>query len=78
MIAHGGKDVAYGQVSHDDKGRIVCVGDMETQMRQTHANVQKMLAQYTATTVSPLLRHRELFVDLFTSPTRQHDSPSKQ
>src|SRR5262249_14323192 len=38
-----------GQVSHDDKGNIVGLGDMETQMRQAYANVQKVLAQYGAT-----------------------------
>ena len=34
-----------GQVSHDDKGSIVGLGDMEMQMRQAYANVQKVLAQ---------------------------------
>ena len=38
-----------GQVSHDDKGRIVGAEDMEAQMRQTYANVQTVLAQYGAT-----------------------------
>lgn len=38
-----------GQVSHDDTGNIVGLGDMEAQMRQAYANVQKMLAQYGAT-----------------------------
>ena len=38
-----------GQVSHDDKGNIVGLGDMEMQMRQAYANVQKVLAQYGAT-----------------------------
>jgi 2-iminobutanoate/2-iminopropanoate deaminase len=38
-----------GQVSHDDRGNIVGVGDMEAQMRQTYANIQKVLAQYGAT-----------------------------
>jgi 2-iminobutanoate/2-iminopropanoate deaminase len=37
-----------GQVSHDDTGNIVGLGDMEMQMRQAYANVQKMLAQYGA------------------------------
>jgi len=36
-------------VSHDDKGNIVGRGDMETQMRQAYANIQKLLAQYGAT-----------------------------
>ncbi|HZD34325.1 MAG TPA: RidA family protein [Nitrososphaeraceae archaeon] len=38
-----------GQVSHDDKGNIVGVGNMETQMRQAYANIQRMLVQYGAT-----------------------------
>ncbi len=38
-----------GQVSHDDKGNVVGVGNMEAQMRQAYANVKKMLAQYGAT-----------------------------
>jgi enamine deaminase RidA (YjgF/YER057c/UK114 family) len=38
-----------GQVSHDDKGDIVGRGDMEAQMRQAYANIQKLLAQYGAT-----------------------------
>jgi len=38
-----------GQVSHDDKGNIVGRGDMELQMRQAYANVEKVLAQYGAT-----------------------------
>ena len=38
-----------GQVSHDDKGNIVGLGDMEAQMRQAWANVGKVLAQYGAT-----------------------------
>jgi 2-iminobutanoate/2-iminopropanoate deaminase len=38
-----------GQVSHDDNGKIVGLGDMEVQMRQAYANVQKVLAQYGAT-----------------------------
>jgi 2-iminobutanoate/2-iminopropanoate deaminase len=38
-----------GQVSHDDKGNIVGVGNMEVQMRQAWANVEKVLAQYGAT-----------------------------
>jgi len=38
-----------GQVSHDDKGTIVGRGDMEAQMRQAYANIQKVLAQYGAT-----------------------------
>ena len=38
-----------GQVSHDEKGDIVGLGDMEAQMQQAYANVQKVLAQYGAT-----------------------------
>lgn len=38
-----------GQVSHDEKGDIVGIGDMEAQMQQAYANVQKVLAQYGAT-----------------------------
>ena len=38
-----------GQVSHDDKGSIVGLGDMEMQMRQAYANIQKVLALYGAT-----------------------------
>ena len=38
-----------GQVSHDDKGKIVGPGDMGVQMRQAYANVEKLLLQYGAT-----------------------------
>jgi 2-iminobutanoate/2-iminopropanoate deaminase len=38
-----------GQVSHDDKGNVVGLGDMEVQMRQAYANIEKVLAQYGAT-----------------------------
>ena len=38
-----------GQVSHDDQGNILGVGNMEVQMRQSYANVKKVLAQYGAT-----------------------------
>jgi 2-iminobutanoate/2-iminopropanoate deaminase len=38
-----------GQVSHDDKGDIVGLGDMEAQMRQAYTNIKKLLAQYGAT-----------------------------
>lgn len=38
-----------GQVSHDDQGNIVGLGDMEAQMRQAYANVERVLAQYGAT-----------------------------
>jgi 2-iminobutanoate/2-iminopropanoate deaminase len=44
-------DIIYvsGQVSHDDTGKIVGHGDMETQMRQAYTNIKKILAQYGAT-----------------------------
>jgi 2-iminobutanoate/2-iminopropanoate deaminase len=38
-----------GQVSHDDRGNIVGIRDMEAQMRQAYNNIQKVLAQYGAT-----------------------------
>jgi 2-iminobutanoate/2-iminopropanoate deaminase len=38
-----------GQVSHDDRGNIVGLGDMEVQMRQAYTNIQKVLAHYGAT-----------------------------
>lgn len=38
-----------GQVSHDDKGNIVGLGDMQAQMRQAYANIGKVLAQFGAT-----------------------------
>ena len=38
-----------GQISHDSKRDFVGVGDMEAQMRQAYANVQKLLAEYGAT-----------------------------
>ena len=38
-----------GQVSHDDKGNLVGLGDMEMQMRQSYSNVQQVLAHYGAT-----------------------------
>ena len=38
-----------GQVRHDYKGNIVGRGDMEAQMRQAYANIEKVLAQYGAT-----------------------------
>jgi enamine deaminase RidA (YjgF/YER057c/UK114 family) len=44
-------DTVYvsGQVSHDDTGNIVGLGDMEAQMHQAYANIRKVLAQYGAT-----------------------------
>jgi enamine deaminase RidA (YjgF/YER057c/UK114 family) len=38
-----------GQVSHDGIGTIVGQGDMEAQMRQAYANVQRLLIEYGAT-----------------------------
>ena len=38
-----------GQVSHDDKGTVLGVGDMEIQMRQAYANIARLLGQYGAT-----------------------------
>jgi 2-iminobutanoate/2-iminopropanoate deaminase len=45
------RDTIYlsGQVSHDDRGNIVGLRDMEAQMRQAYTNIQKVLAQYGAT-----------------------------
>ena len=45
------EDTIYlsGQVSHDDRGNIVGLRDMEAQMRQAYANIQKVLGQYGAT-----------------------------
>jgi enamine deaminase RidA (YjgF/YER057c/UK114 family) len=37
------------QVSHDDTGKIVGLGDMEAQMRQAYTNIQNVLTQYGAT-----------------------------
>ena len=37
-----------GQVSHDDRGNIIGQGNMEVQMRQAYANIEKLLAQYGA------------------------------
>jgi enamine deaminase RidA (YjgF/YER057c/UK114 family) len=38
-----------GQTSHDDKGNVVGQGNMEVQMRQAYANIEKVFAQYGAT-----------------------------
>lgn len=38
-----------GQVSHDDTGKIIGLGDMEAQMRQAYTNIQNVLTQYGAT-----------------------------
>lgn len=37
-----------GQVSHDEKGEFVGIGEMETQMRAAYANVEKLLTEYGA------------------------------
>ena len=49
-----------GQVSHDDEGNILGVGDMEVQMRHAYANIQKVLGQYGATMDNLVQEH--LFV----------------
>ena len=38
-----------GQVSHDDSGNIVGIGDIAVQMREAYANIENVLAQYGAT-----------------------------
>jgi 2-iminobutanoate/2-iminopropanoate deaminase len=38
-----------GQVANDDEGNIIGLGDMEAQMRQSYANIKKVLAMYGAT-----------------------------
>lgn len=38
-----------GQVSHDDNGNVVGRGNMEIQMRQAYANIEKVLTQFGAT-----------------------------
>ncbi|MBI3301451.1 MAG: RidA family protein [Deltaproteobacteria bacterium] len=38
-----------GQVSHDDAGAILGVGNMEVQMRQAYTNLKKVLTQSGAT-----------------------------
>lgn len=38
-----------GQVSHDDDGNVVGVGDMAAQVRAAYANVRKVLDQFGAT-----------------------------
>ncbi len=37
-----------GQISHDETGEIVGVGDVEAQMRQAYVNIKKLLAEYGA------------------------------
>jgi enamine deaminase RidA (YjgF/YER057c/UK114 family) len=38
-----------GQVGYDETGKISDRGNIETQMRQAYANIQKVLTQYGAT-----------------------------
>jgi enamine deaminase RidA (YjgF/YER057c/UK114 family) len=38
-----------GQVSHDDKGKVVGHGDMEAQMRTAYSNIKNILSQFGAT-----------------------------
>ncbi len=35
-----------GQISHDETGEIVGVGDVEAQIRQAYVNINKLLAEY--------------------------------
>ncbi len=37
-----------GQISHDERGEIVGVGDVEAQIRQAYVNIKKLLAEYGA------------------------------
>jgi enamine deaminase RidA (YjgF/YER057c/UK114 family) len=37
-----------GQISHDETGEIVGVGDVEAQIRQAYVNIKKLLADYGA------------------------------
>ncbi|HLM59712.1 MAG TPA: RidA family protein [Pyrinomonadaceae bacterium] len=37
-----------GQISHNETGEIVGVGDVEAQIRQTYVNIKKLLAEYGA------------------------------
>ena len=45
------RDTIYvsGQVSHDEKGKVVGHGDMEAQMRTAYSNIKNILSQYGAT-----------------------------
>lgn len=38
-----------GQISHDETGAIVGVGDMAQQMRQAYRNIGRLLAEFDAT-----------------------------
>jgi len=37
-----------GQISHNETGEIVGVGNVEAQIRQAYANIKKLLAEYGA------------------------------
>lgn len=37
-----------GQISHDETGDIIGIGDMEAQIRQAYVNIKKLLAEYGA------------------------------
>lgn len=37
-----------GQISHDETGEIIGVGDIEAQIRQAYANIKRLLAEYGA------------------------------
>jgi len=47
-IRVGSRIYLAGQVSHDDGGNLVAVGDMEGQIRQAYANVVTLLGRYGA------------------------------
>jgi len=44
----GDTNYLSGQISHDETGKIVGVGDVEAQMRQAYVNIKKLLAEYGA------------------------------
>ena len=37
-----------GQISHDETGEIIGIGDVEAQIRQAYVNIEKLLAEYGA------------------------------
>ena len=49
QLSHDDQGNSVGPAPLDDKGNILDYGNMETQMRQSYANAQKVLAQYGAT-----------------------------
>jgi 2-iminobutanoate/2-iminopropanoate deaminase len=51
-----------GQASHDDRGNIVGLGDMEVQMRQAYANIEKGLEQHGAAIDNVVEEEEVLFV----------------